>query len=123
MTRSSGHGAPANLTQKLLRSHLVDGELVPGHDIRVDVDKILVEDATGTMAAQQLAGGGVLGDGGGRRPRDPAHPPGGHAASGPTGEVTTGYGEAPALVVGGSRRATSSSRVGPRLCEGRQPDS
>src|SRR3954471_272489 len=54
MTRSSGHGAPANLTQKLLRSHLVDGELVPGQDIRVDVDQILVEDATGTMAGMQF---------------------------------------------------------------------
>src|SRR3982751_5546595 len=54
MTRSSGQGAPANLTQKLLRSHLVDGELVPGQDIRVDVDQILVEDATGTMAGMQF---------------------------------------------------------------------
>src|SRR3954452_23418719 len=54
MTRSSGPGAPANLTQKLLRSHLVAGELVPGQDIRVDVDKILVEDATGTMAGMQF---------------------------------------------------------------------
>src|SRR3954454_21346885 len=54
MTRSSGPGAPANLTQKLLRSHLVAGELVPGQDIRVDVDQILVEDATGTMAGMQF---------------------------------------------------------------------
>jgi aconitate hydratase len=54
MTRSSGQGAPANLTQKLLRSHLLDGELVPGQDIRVDVDQILVEDATGTMAGMQF---------------------------------------------------------------------
>jgi aconitate hydratase len=54
MTRSSGHGAPANLTQKLLLSHLVDGELLPGQDIRVDVDQILVEDATGTMAGMQF---------------------------------------------------------------------
>ena len=54
MTRSSGRGGPANLTQKLLRSHLVDGELVPGQDIRVDVDQVLVEDATGTMAGMQF---------------------------------------------------------------------
>src|SRR5436305_12293956 len=54
MTRSPGHGAPANLTQKLLGSHLVDGELVPGQDIRVDVDQVLVEDATGTMAGMQF---------------------------------------------------------------------
>src|SRR3954447_13505513 len=54
MTRSSGHGGPANLTQKLLRAHLVDGELVPGRDIRVDPDQVLVEDATGTMAGMQF---------------------------------------------------------------------
>src|SRR3954462_2914244 len=54
MTRSSGQGAPANLTQKLLRSHLVDGELVPGQDIRVDVDQIVVEDATSTMVREQF---------------------------------------------------------------------
>src|SRR4051795_1283918 len=54
MTRSTGQDAPANLTQKLLRGHLVDGELVPGQDIRVDVDQILVEDATGTMAGMQF---------------------------------------------------------------------
>src|SRR5215210_1971432 len=54
MTRSSGHGGPANLIQKLLRSHLLEGELVPGQDIRVDVDQVLVEDATGTMAGMQF---------------------------------------------------------------------
>src|SRR3954452_6246498 len=54
MTRSSEHGGPANLTQKLLRSHLLDGELVAGQDIRIDVDQILVEDATGTMAGMQF---------------------------------------------------------------------
>src|SRR4051795_2018368 len=54
MTRHVEHGRPANLTQKLLRSHLVEGELVTGHDIRIDVDQILVEDATGTMAGMQF---------------------------------------------------------------------
>ena len=46
--------APANLTHKLLRSHLIDGALEPGSDIRVGVDQILVEDATGTMAGMQF---------------------------------------------------------------------
>src|SRR3954471_8958398 len=54
MTRSSRHGGPANVTQKLLRSHLLDGELVPGQDIRVEVDQVLVEDATGTMTGMQF---------------------------------------------------------------------
>src|SRR4051812_34935853 len=44
----------ANLTHKLLRSRLVEGELVPGRDIRIGVDQILVEDATGTMTGMQF---------------------------------------------------------------------
>ncbi|MDP9427782.1 MAG: aconitate hydratase [Actinomycetota bacterium] len=46
--------APQNLTHRLLRDHLVDGELVPGQDIRVAVDQILIEDATGTMTGMQF---------------------------------------------------------------------
>src|SRR3954469_7581067 len=53
MTGHVEHGRPANLTQKLLCSPLIDGELVPGQDIRIDVDQVLVEDATGTMAGMQ----------------------------------------------------------------------
>src|SRR3712207_8189166 len=45
---------PANLTHKLLAAHLVDGELRPGQDIRVAVDQVLVEDATGTMTGMQF---------------------------------------------------------------------
>ncbi|WP_433875341.1 aconitate hydratase [Sinomonas atrocyanea] len=43
-----------NLTRKILRSHLVTGELTPGSDITVAVDQILLEDATATMAAMQF---------------------------------------------------------------------
>jgi aconitate hydratase len=46
--------APATLTHQLLRSHLVGGELVAGQDIRVAVDQVLVEDATGTMTGMQF---------------------------------------------------------------------
>lgn len=45
---------PATLTAKLLRSHLLDGDLVAGQDIRVAVDQVLVEDATGTMTGMQF---------------------------------------------------------------------
>jgi aconitate hydratase len=45
---------PQSLTHKLLRSHLVEGDLRPGEDIRVDVDQVLVEDATGTMTGMQF---------------------------------------------------------------------
>ena len=46
--------AGATLTAKLLRSRLTDGELVPGTDIRVAVDQVLIEDATGTMTGMQF---------------------------------------------------------------------
>ena len=50
---------PETLTHKLLRAHLSAGELVPGSDITVSVDQVLVEDATGTMTAMQFE---MLGD-------------------------------------------------------------
>jgi aconitate hydratase len=43
-----------SLTHKLLRAHVVTGELVPGSDITVAVDQVLIEDATGTMCAMQF---------------------------------------------------------------------
>lgn len=48
-----------NLTQKLLRSHLIGGTLTPGSDITLSPDQILIEDATGTMAAMQFEQLGV----------------------------------------------------------------
>ncbi len=45
---------PENLTYKILRDHLVAGDLVPGTDITVRPDQILLEDATGTMAGMQF---------------------------------------------------------------------
>lgn len=43
-----------SLTRKILGAHLEDGELVPGRDVSVSVDQVLLEDATGTMAAMQF---------------------------------------------------------------------
>ncbi|OZG26315.1 aconitate hydratase [Williamsia sp. 1138] len=43
-----------NLTYKILRAHLVAGDLRPGSDITVRTDQVLLEDATGTMAAMQF---------------------------------------------------------------------
>ena len=39
-----------NLTQKILESHLVEGKLVPGEEISIRIDQVLLQDATGTMA-------------------------------------------------------------------------
>jgi aconitate hydratase len=47
-------GMAENLTTKLLREHLRGGELTAGSDITVAPDQVLVEDATGTMAAMQF---------------------------------------------------------------------
>ena len=45
---------PRNLTSKLLSGHLKDGELKPGEGIELDVDQVLIEDATGSMCALQF---------------------------------------------------------------------
>jgi aconitate hydratase len=48
-----------NLTHRLLAEHLSGGELVPGHEIDLGVDQILIEDATGSMCAMQFERLGV----------------------------------------------------------------
>ncbi len=45
---------PRNLVQKLLAGHLSAGNLVPGEEIDLTVDQILIEDATGSMTALQF---------------------------------------------------------------------
>jgi aconitate hydratase len=51
--------APQNLTRRLLADHLSAGELVPGEEIDLSVDQILIEDATGSMTALQFEALGV----------------------------------------------------------------
>jgi len=38
-----------NVTQKLIRSHLVEGDMVAGQEIGLKIDQTLTQDATGTM--------------------------------------------------------------------------
>jgi len=45
---------PHTLTYKILKKHLVDGELVPGREIGIGIDQTLTQDATGTMAYLQF---------------------------------------------------------------------
>jgi len=45
---------PQNLTRKLLAGHLSKGELVVGEEVDLDVDQVLIEDATGSMTALQF---------------------------------------------------------------------
>lgn len=45
---------PLNVTQKLIKSHLVDGEMEPGKEIGLKIDQTLTQDATGTMVMLEL---------------------------------------------------------------------
>ncbi len=50
-----------NLAQKILRTHLVDGELNPGTEIGIKIDQTLLQDATGTMAMLEFIAMGLDG--------------------------------------------------------------
>lgn len=43
-----------NVTQKLIQSHLVDGELKAGAEIGIKIDQTLTQDATGTLVMLEL---------------------------------------------------------------------
>ncbi|HEU5392068.1 MAG TPA: aconitate hydratase [Streptosporangiaceae bacterium] len=43
-----------NVAQKLIRSHLADGEMTPGTEIGLRIDQTLTQDATGTMVMLEL---------------------------------------------------------------------
>jgi aconitate hydratase len=48
-----------NLTRKILRAHLVSGEMTPGKEIAIRIDQTLTQDATGTMAYLQFEAMGI----------------------------------------------------------------
>ena len=50
---------PKNLTHMILNEHLVSGRLVPGEDIAIKIDHVLLQDATGTMALLEFEALGV----------------------------------------------------------------
>ncbi|HKI86457.1 MAG TPA: aconitate hydratase [Thermoanaerobaculia bacterium] len=43
-----------NVTQKLIETHLVDGEMTPGEEIGLKIDQTLTQDATGTLVMLEL---------------------------------------------------------------------
>ncbi len=51
--------AALTLTEKILRAHLVEGELAAGKEIKIRIDQTLCQDATGTMAFLELEAMGV----------------------------------------------------------------
>jgi aconitate hydratase len=50
---------PKNLTQKILEAHLIEGKLIPGEEIGIRIDQILLQDATGTMAMLEFEAMGL----------------------------------------------------------------
>jgi aconitate hydratase len=38
-----------NVSQKLISSHLISGEMNPGTEIGLKIDQVLLQDATGTL--------------------------------------------------------------------------
>lgn len=45
---------PGGVAHKLIGSHLVDGEMRPGHEVALRIDQTLTQDATGTLVMQEL---------------------------------------------------------------------
>ncbi len=51
--------SPMNLAQKIISSHLADGKMEQGQEIGLKVDRVLMQDATGTMACLQFEAMGI----------------------------------------------------------------
>ena len=49
----------SNVTQKLIRSHLVHGDMKPGEEIGIRIDQTLTQDATGTLVMLELESMGL----------------------------------------------------------------
>lgn len=47
------------MTQKIIHSHLVEGEMIPGKEIALKVDQTLCQDATGTLVMLELEAMGL----------------------------------------------------------------
>lgn len=48
-----------NVTKKLIKDHLVFGEMIPGNEIGLKIDQTLTQDATGTMVMLELEAMGI----------------------------------------------------------------
>ena len=46
--------AKLNVTQKLIKNHLLEGEMTPGKEIGLKIDQALLQDATGTLVQLEL---------------------------------------------------------------------
>lgn len=51
--------SPKNAAQKLISSHLLSGEMIPGKEIGLKIDHVLQQDATGTLVMLELEAIGI----------------------------------------------------------------
>jgi len=51
--------SPLNVAQKLINTHLIEGEMKPGEEIGIKIDQTLTQDATGTLVMLELESMGV----------------------------------------------------------------
>ena len=59
MTSLNPSVAPLNLTQKLIRDHLVSGEMIPDSEIALRIDQALLQDVLGTLVMLELEAMGL----------------------------------------------------------------
>src|ERR687893_2912941 len=59
MTHADDAQVPRNVARKLIESHLVDGEMVPGEEVSIRADQVLTHDATGPLIALELEAMGL----------------------------------------------------------------
>ncbi len=50
---------PRGVAEKLISSHLVDGDMTPGEEVSIRIDQTLTQDATGTLVMQELEAFGL----------------------------------------------------------------
>jgi len=49
-TAKTKPAAGLTLAQKIIKAHLISGDMTPGSDVALKIDQTLTQDATGTMA-------------------------------------------------------------------------
>ena len=51
---------PMKVAQKLIQSHLIEGQMIAGEEISLKIDQTLCQDATGTLVMLELEAMGLI---------------------------------------------------------------
>jgi aconitate hydratase len=54
-----GKAMELNVAKKLIASHLLEGEMIPGQEIGIRIDQTLTQDATGTLVMLEIEAMGL----------------------------------------------------------------